>query len=237
MLNSFIGIVLYQLMLLIIVSISALICMKKTRENYYRIMIVAICFVFYFLMRIMPSILHFRNFEMPWESRFFSIITGILCFLLFRKHFANSNYFKIKQEKKYLRKIFIVSIITIIGYLIIFYFRGDPKKFNTEELLFLSTVIGIEEEIFFRGLLLGLLMSCLDEKMLFIKYPAIVISAIYFGLWHGSFLNFDYIGIITNCCYGYIVGWITIKSRSIIIPVIVHNLINFLGYLLIVIKI
>ena len=78
-------------------------------------------------------------------------------------------------------------------------------------------------------------MSCLDEKILFIKYPAVVLSAIYFGLWHGNFSNFDYINIITNCCYGYIVGWITIKNKSIIIPLIVHVLINAFGYLVTVI--
>jgi membrane protease YdiL (CAAX protease family) len=237
MLSGFIGIVFYQLMLLVVVSILALVCMKKTKENFYRIAIVVICFVFYFLMRVMPSILNFRNFEMPWESRLFSIIAGIICILLFGKYFTKNNYFKIRQENKDLRITILLSILTIIGYLVIFYFSGSFLVFNMEELLFLSTVVGIEEEMFFRGILLGLLMSCLDEKILFIKYSAVVLSAIYFGLWHGNFTNFDYIHIIINCCYGYIVGWITIKNKSIIIPLIMHILINFLGYLLMLIKI
>jgi membrane protease YdiL (CAAX protease family) len=73
------------------------------------------------------------------------------------------------------------------------------KKFNIEWFLFLSTIVEIEEELFFRGILLGLLLSCLDKKIAFIKYPSAVLSGIIFGLWHGNFLQSDFINIIVNC--------------------------------------
>ena len=130
MLSFFAGIVLYQLMLLALILIFAFVCMKKSKEKYYRLGIIAICFVFYFLMRILPNIIGAQNFELPWESRLLSIISGLLCFLLFKKHFSESNYLKIKQEKEYLRATIIVSVITIIGYLIIFYLDSVVTSSN-----------------------------------------------------------------------------------------------------------
>ena len=239
MLGSYLGIILYQLMLIMIVLLSALAVMEKNKENYIKIAYITICFVMFFLFRALPNILGIRFFDIPWESRVFTIFSSIFCLFCFKKHFLENNYFKIRQDKKNINiKItLIVSMLTFVGYLIIYYYRGSRQEFNMELMLFLSTVVGIEEEIFFRGILLGLLMSCLNEKKLFIKYLAILISGIVFGLWHGNFTYFDPVHIITNCFYGYIMGWITIKNKSILIPIIVHNLINGFGYLITVILI
>jgi membrane protease YdiL (CAAX protease family) len=206
--------------------------MEKTKENYYRILIVSICFVFFFFARITPNIIWFQHFKLPWESRLFSIVSVILCFCIFKKHFSEYNFIKTNIEMKHLRITSLVSIITIVGYLFVFYFRGSPQKFNIEEFLFISTIVEIEEELFFRGILLGLLLSCLDKKIAFIKYPAAVLSGIIFGFWHGNFMQFDFMSIIVNCFFGYIMGWLAIKNKSIIMPIIVHILTNALGYLL-----
>jgi membrane protease YdiL (CAAX protease family) len=232
MLNFLVGIALYQLMCIAIVSIPSFIFMEKNKENYCRIGIFVIVFIVYFLMRILPRIIGFNNFELPWETRLFAISAGVLCFFIFRKHFSDYNYLKLKQDRNNLKITIPVSIATIIGYLVIYYFRGQPQELNIELWTFVSLTGPIEEELFFRVLVLGLLMSCLDKKVLFIKYPSAVLCGIIFGLWHGSFVNFDLIHILTNCVYGYIVGWITIKNKSVFIPAIVHFLTNFLGYLI-----
>jgi len=75
-------------------------------------------------------------------------------------------------------------------------------------------------------------MGCLDKKVLFIKYPAALLSGIIFGLYHGTFFNFDVIHVITNCVYGYIVGWITVKNKSVLVPAIMHSTINAIGHLI-----
>jgi membrane protease YdiL (CAAX protease family) len=232
MLSFLAGVFLYQLMLIAIVSIFTIAFMKKNKENYSRIGFFAICFLVYFIMRILPRIIEFQNFELPWESRFLAIFSGVLLFFLFRKHFSDSNYLKLKQDKQNLKITFFVSIAAIIGYLVIFYFRSHPQEFNMGLLLFISTVSVIEEELFFRVSILGLLMSCMDKKVLFIKYPAAFLSGIIFGLWHGTFFNFDVIHVLTNCVYGCIVGWITVKNKSVLIPAIVHTSINTIGYLI-----
>ena len=232
MLNFLVGITLYLLMLIAFVSIFTIIFMEKTKENYHRIGLFTIVFLVYFIMRILPNIIGFNNFELPWESRFLAIFSGVLLFFFFRKHFSDYNYLKLKQDRNNLKITIPVSIATIIGYLVIYYFRGQPQELNIELWAFVSLVGPIEEELFFRVLVLGLLMGCLDKKELFIKYPAVLLSGIVFGLWHGSFFNFDVINVLINCVYGYIVGWITVKNKSVLVPAIMHVIINTIGHLI-----
>jgi membrane protease YdiL (CAAX protease family) len=183
-------------------------------------------------MRLIANFSGFLFFTVPWGSRLLAIASGLLCFFLFRRYFEDDNYFRIKQDTKHLGIVLTVSIITIIGYTIIFLIRGQSLNFSVEELLFYSIVVEIEEEIIFRGLLLGLLMSCIDKKILFIKYPAVLLCGVFFGFYHGNIFYFDIIHIITNCVFGYIAGWITIKTKSLLIPFIVHSLVNCIGYLI-----
>jgi hypothetical protein len=107
-------------MLIAIVSIFTIAFMVKNKENYRRIGFFAICFLVHFIMRILPGIIEFQNFELPWESRFLAIFAGVLLFFLFRKHFSDSNYLKLKQDKQNLKITFFVSIAAINGYLVIF---------------------------------------------------------------------------------------------------------------------
>ena len=231
MLGFLIGILLYQLMLIAIVSVPTYAFMEKTKENYRRIGIFAIVFLVYYIMRILPGVIGLQNFDLPWETRLFSISAGVLCFFIFRKHFSDYNYLKLKQDRNNLKITIPVAIATIIGYFIISYLRRYPQEVSMELLLFVSTVGPIEEELFFRVLILGLLMSCLDKKVLFIKYPAALLSGIIFGLYHGTFFNFDVLHIIINCVYGSIVGWITVKNKSVLVPAIVHIIVNIIVHL------
>ena len=233
MLNSFLGLtVLYIFINLLAVLIIAIILMEKNKLNYYRIVIFALCYIIFVSVRLIANFFEFLYFTVPWGSRLLAIAFGLVCFFIFRKFFENNNYFRIKQDKKQIGLIMIISIITIVGYSIIFFIRGQSQKFSIEELIFYSITVEIEEEIIFRGLLLGLLMSCLDRKIVFIKYPAVLLCGMFFGFYHGNFFYFDYINIITNCIFGIIVCWITVKTKSMLIPLIVHSLTNCIGYLI-----
>ena len=232
MFSFLIGILVYQLMLIGIVSIFTFIFMEKNKENYLKIGIFVIIFLVYFIMRILPQVIGFQNFELPWESRFLTISSGILLYFLFKKHFYDSNYLRIKQNKQNIRLTILVSVIAIIGYFLIFYYRGFQQEPNIGYLIFVSIISILEEELYFRLIILGLLMSCLDKKTQYGKYLAVILSGFIFGFWHGTFYNFDIINIITNCIYGSILGWVTIKHKSIFIPAIVHMITNVLSYII-----
>jgi len=167
MLNFFWGTILYVSINLIVILAITLILMEKSKINYRRIAIFAFCYVLFIAMRLIANFTQFLYFGVPWGSRLLAIVSGLVCFFLFRKYFENNNYFRIKQETKQFGMILAVSIITIIGYSIIFFIRGQSLNFSVEELLFYSITVEVEEEIIFRGLLLGLLMGCLDKEILF----------------------------------------------------------------------
>lgn len=88
----------------------------------------------------------------------------------------------------------------------------------TPVIQFLTVVImaPLTEEILFRGLMLGALSKTCN------KWLAIVATAIVFGLVHGH-----PIGIIYASCLGLVLGWLYIKSGSIIAPILFHTVYNF----------
>jgi membrane protease YdiL (CAAX protease family) len=182
--------------------------------------------------RLIANVTQFLYFQVPWGSRLLSIMACLICYFLFNKYFADNNYFRLKQERNQIRITILLSITLIVGYTIIFFIRGYAQNFNIEDFLFYSIVVGTEEELIFRGILLGLLMSSMKDNVLFIKYPAALLCGIFFGFYHGNFYYFDYIHVITNCIFGYIIGIIAIKNKSIFIPIIVHNIVNTLGYII-----
>ena len=94
----------------------------------------------------------------------------------------------------------------------------------------------------FRGILLGLLATSLKDKISFLGNPSVLLTAILFGFMHALTLNKDYsidfepIYFIQTGFAGYVWGWITIKSRSILLAIVSHNFSNFFGTLSTMIK-
>ena len=76
----------------------------------------------------------------------------------------------------------------------------------------------IVEELLFRGLLIKTISKILPESF------AVIISAILFGVWHGILVQAIYTAIM-----GLIVGYVYIKTKSIIYPIIIHVGNNFIN--------
>jgi membrane protease YdiL (CAAX protease family) len=168
-----------------------------------------------------------------WTGKILGIIFGCLCYFIFNNHFIENNYFTIVQETKNIKNVLTISYIMIlINCILSLYYNKNRIRFNSENALFQLTLPGIDEEIMFRGILLGLLLSSINESLFFIN-PSLLIISLLFGLTHGFFIdpdfsinfnfrNFIYIGII-----GYIYGWVAIETKSILLPIVIHNLYNF----------
>ena len=114
--------------------------------------------------------------------------------------------------------------------------------FGFEGLVFELTMPGYDEEIAFRGIMIGILSTLLIETKNIFKNPAIWITAILFGLVHalkfdGNWsLHIDWIYFSYTFLYGFLLGWMTIKSRSILMSVISHNTANVFATLVAMIK-
>ena len=104
----------------------------------------------------------------------------------------------------------------------------------------------LDEEFAYRGVMLGLLLTALKPDLkiaaLNLGNPSIIVAAILFGLVHSLNLNSswelsqDWLYFSYTFTYGLALGWMTIKSRSILFPIISHILSNEIGTMLTWIK-
>jgi hypothetical protein len=151
----------------------------------------------------------------------------------------------LRQEKRNLRKTLLVSAAIVLFSVISFFFN-DKVPFDLETLAFQLTMPGLEEELLFRGVLLGLLIPDLKDKLgtpkINIGNPSILIVALLFGLVHGLQLSehykfsFDYGYFLESFILGYLWGWITVRSNSLVLPVVTHGLFNFFVTLFAMVK-
>jgi CAAX protease family protein len=232
------------LRLLIIMPLILVFIKKHNKENYLRIIIFIICFLGYQLAIRLPYLIdtfNFINGNWNWDGKIIGIFFSIICFFVFKSYFKENNFFTLKQDKKNIKAASIVSIGIVILATVIWFIFGK-SEFNIEALAFQLTLPGIDEELMYRGILLGLLMSSMKSKINFLGNPSVLITAILFGLIHAltinkdSTINFELIYFLQTGLAGYAWGWVTIKSRSLVLAILSHNFSNFFGTLVTMIK-
>lgn len=206
---------------------------ERTRENYLRVLGIVVCYFIYnavLTIQFQFDCLNIIKGGWNWDGKIYGTVCGITMYFIFRRQFADNNFFTLKQDKEGLKSALKVVVailsISILGGVV------NDREFNSETLLFQLFMPGIDEEIMYRGVLLGLMCSALRTGNAAWRNPAIIINAILFGLVHAlslsdgalqiNAMNFVWTGII-----GYSFGYITIKTRSIVIPMLTHNLYNF----------
>ncbi|MFJ1321913.1 CPBP family intramembrane glutamic endopeptidase [Capnocytophaga canis] len=216
---------------------------EKSKISFIRLLIFVGCYVAYQLFLVLPKILAFDIVESRWnwEGKALGVICGISCYLIFRRYFRENDFFTIRQNKENFKPTLVVAVGVVLLSTVVWFLLGK-SEFDMETLAFQISLPGIDEEIMFRGILLGLLASSLKEKTAFVGNPSVLLTAILFGFMHGLTLDKNYaidfepIYFIQTAFAGYLWGWITLKSRSILLAILSHNFSNFLGTLATMIK-
>ena len=96
------------------------------------------------------------------------------------------------------------------------------------------TLPGVEEEIIYRAVLMGLFMAALGESRSALIWAA-VMSWIVFTMAHAVVLvdgNLRFNGVAFLVYVGFagaLLTWMRVKSGSILLPAIAHNLIGLAG--------
>jgi len=172
-----------------------------------------------------------------WTGKVYAIVWSILFLYIFQNRFQDFVSFQIKSSGNIWGLFFFVILVAVVVG-IFFYF----KSWDTETLLFQATMPGIDEEISYRGIMLGILTTIMvSEKRIGrwqIHYPDIWAVSLLFGFVHGLKLSsdfqltFDAIYFIHTFILGWIWGYMTIKSKSIYLSMLSHNLSNFIPNLI-----
>ena len=116
-------------------------------------------------------------------------------------------------------------------------FPGDPA--NGEDIAFQLTIPGLEEELFYRGILLFALDQAFTRRKRFLGVEwgwGAVLSCFLFGLAHafrfsdGSFA-FDPITMALTAIPAFIAVWLRLRTGSLLLPVLLHNFGNSFSFI------
>ena len=150
------------------------------------------------------------NEKWNWTGKIFAILGSISFLLIYRKFNLKEYYLSLGQNKKFLKKGILVILVIFIIQTIFNLIYTSPKEWDTESILYQLTMPGIDEEIAYRGIMLGLLTKILKPSAYTIFHPAILVTALLFGMAHGVFFNnsyeliFNSIPFLSTTLYGII---------------------------------
>lgn len=225
--------------ILILVPVILIFLRETSSVNILRIVLFCGSYLIYQIMLVLPRL--FPVFDViqsswNWEGKILAAIWAILAWVCCRKYFPGHNFMTFHQDRQGFRSALLAAAGVVVLATGIWYWLGNAN-WDAETLIFQATLPGIDEEIMFRGVLLGLLLSSFRKDYPVALHPAVWITSILFGFMHALIINstlsvhFDTIYFIQTTFAGIMWGWITLKSRSILLAVVSHNLSNGLGTL------
>ena len=225
-----------QIILLILVLPIIFLTLKDRKLDTLKILLVFSAFfianVFLLYLPLEFEQLKFINGKWNWSGKIYAICGSIIFLIIYRKFELKDYHLTLKQNQGFKKKGFVVLLIILLIYSTQFYF-ASAQNWNLETILYQLTMPGIDEEIAFRGIMLGLLTKILNPtfKNTFF-HPAIIVTALLFGLVHGFQLNHNYelnfklFPFFNTLFLGFVWGWMTLKSGSILFALVSHNLGN-----------
>jgi len=216
--------------------------LKNKKSETFKVLVVFI--LFFILIHLIVHLpiqfnalnVFFKDSNWNWTGKLYSILGSIIFLFLCRKYELKDYFLTTRQNKTFLKKGIILILLFILLEVFIIVALKYKSEWNLDKILFQFTMPGLDEELIYRGILLGLLMKIIKQSIVpykkFYVNTAILITSLLFGFAHGLFLNDSYEIIfhaypfIRTTLIGYFWGWLTIKSGSIVLPIICHNLLN-----------
>ena len=136
----------------------------------------------------------------------------------------------LSQDRKGLRGALILSGLLLALFLgLALYFPGEG--FDADSLAFQLTMPGLDEELFYRGVLLLMLNEAFGKPIRVLGAQmgwGAVLSSLAFGLAHalgysdGAF-TFDALLMATTGVSALLLVWLKEKTGSLLLPVVMHN--------------
>lgn len=142
----------------------------------------------------------------------------------------------LKQKPGSLVPALIASLLILAVY-VFFALAGDDGRASTETIAYQLTMPGLEEEPFYRGILLLALYEAFRGRIraLGIDWSwGVLLSCALFGMAHafgyddGAF-EFDLLTFLLTGVPSLILVWMRERTGSVLLPIIIHNLGNSIG--------
>lgn len=190
-----------------------------------------VCYVMLIYLPIMVAELSISGSSMNWTGKILGVIFSIAVLIGVKNTPHFKNYVTGPKLGETLKKTFMVGGIALITMCLLTIVFSHGKETNAEKLAYQLTMPGLDEELW-RGILLGFLVLVLKPRKYKLGHPALWATTLIFALGHSLYLEDWRIGfaldafIITGAL-GYVLGWMTLRNKSILLALVFHNLINF----------
>lgn len=230
--------------LLIVLPIILCTLTNWKRESLQVVAVFALYFLAHGLLLMLPTeveVVRLTHGNWNWSGKIYATLGSVIFLLLYRKFELKDYFLTFKQEKGYLKQGLILLAVIFLVKGVFNYFYLSPSDWDLEALFFQATVPGLDEEIAFRGIMMGLLVKVLKPTKRALFHPAIIVTALLFGMVHGFHMevvgstvdvNLNLFSVLQTGIMGVAWGWMTLKSGSILLALISHNLGNVTSQLI-----
>jgi len=215
-----------------------IICISLVKKIPENIVIISNIIIWYSILNF-PVLFPFFAFGgRGWTGKLLAAFI-IIILLIYKKisHKQSFIYFRYNKENK------PIIITTIIIYLVVVFLLFGRLALQLHEnfdiidlndfvgfFLMFGILVGVTEELCFRGLLYNKSLALYKGK----KIISIIICSLIFGISHMNFFRVSFIQNIINFATPFLLGILFNilyeKSKNIIVPIMIHNIVNMVYY-------
>lgn len=169
-----------------------------------------------------------------WFGKLFSAAVVLAAILLLPGLTRREAGLRWRQEEGSLRPATLCMVLICAFSWIMEAWSADGTDMSLERLAFQATMPGLDEELFFRGLFLALLLRAFKEPFTILGAsigPAAAIVTFIFAAGHGlavldGAIQFDAMAFFATGAIGAGLLWIRQRTGSILLAIVAHNLVN-----------
>ncbi len=192
--------------------------------------------------QLIPVEKFFGELDWNWSGKIASVLATFVLFCVLavttKSITPASAGFVLRQRSGSVTPALIALALLVMSVVALEILAADGSDTGAERLLFQLTMPGLDEELFFRGVLLAALAAAIPIGGVNILGAKITLAGLLmtllFGFGHGAFVQdqqlvISWPAVIVTAYLGFGLLWIRERTGSILIPILSHNLINFTG--------
>jgi len=203
---------------------------------WYSILIYLVCNILLYVTTVFSCFGEQYN----WTGKIAAFIVLVGCIYFVPGCDKKHSGFTLQMEWTGARPILLICSAYLLVRVLLYWRSSEASAtIHPESALFQATMPGLQEELLFRGILMGLLNQVLVKPVW--KFAgssfgwAAVITSILFGLEHGISLgagfgiHINFFNFIRTALEGFLFSLLVLNTKSIFPAVIYHNVLNLIS--------